>query len=237
MAKGTRFAVVLNRITKSYKQKKREIPVLQGIDLAVPQGEWVALTGASGCGKTTLLHVIGLLTPRDTGDLSFFGTPVPRRSLRQASLIRRQQLGFVFQSYQLFPELTAMENVMLAGRIAGMPPSKCQDKALTLIEKFGLGHRLRHRPAELTGGEQQRIAIARALINDPAILLADEPTGNLDDENAERVIAIFQKLHNQDGKTIVMVTHDRDLAHSADRVLVMDSGVVHAEDSANGVRQ
>ncbi len=217
-------ALTVENLVKSYRRRKHTIEVLKGIDLQVDTGEWVALTGPSGCGKTTLLHVLGVLDKPTSGRILYFDkNTTGMGSLRQAKL-RRTQIGFVFQSSQLFPELTALENVMLAGRLNRQSDTACRAAALALIEQMGVAHRLQHRPAELSGGEQQRLAIARALINKPRIILADEPTGNLDASNAGEIIRLLEELREREKLTVVMVTHDRDLARRADRTMIMQDG-------------
>jgi ABC-type lipoprotein export system ATPase subunit len=221
-------AILAAGLRKTYHRPERTIEVLAELSLSVAAGEWVVLTGPSGCGKTTLLHLLGILDKPDAGTVTYFGELVTRMNAFQQARVRRREVGFIFQSYQLFPELTALENVMLPRRLEGRIGRDCHERALALIRQVGLADRLHHSPTELSGGEQQRIAIARALINDPKVILADEPTGNLDAANAEQVMAILHDLHEHHGKSIVMVTHDRALTRHADRVLQLHDGRIAA---------
>jgi ABC-type lipoprotein export system ATPase subunit len=210
---------------KHYVLEGNTIPVLKGVDLAVQSGEWVALVGRSGCGKTTLLHLLGNLDNPCSGEVRLDGCSYARMGMLERAAARRRRLGFIFQAYHLFPELSAFENVLLPARGWFGDNETARKRAATLLEGFGLGHRLTHRPQELSGGEQQRVAIARALINDPGIILADEPTGNLDGQAGAEILGILQKLHKEDGRTIVMVTHDLKVAALADRICRLDNGV------------
>jgi ABC-type lipoprotein export system ATPase subunit len=212
-------------VHKHYRLTGHDIPVLQGVDLTVPTGEWTALTGPSGCGKTTLLHLLGALDQPSSGSIHCLGTAYSKLGRRARSLLRRRTIGYIFQAYNLLPELSALENVYLPGLQYGADKARVRSRALDLLERFGLGHRLQHRPQELSGGEQQRVAVARALVNDPAVILADEPTGNLDAEAGAGIIGILRELHRE-GRTIVMVTHDLALAGKADRVLRIREGAV-----------
>lgn len=208
---------------KDFRLEGHTIPVLKGVDLCVASREWVALVGPSGSGKTTLLHLLGALDVPTGGRVAWFGDAYQGMSAGRRARLRRDTLGMVFQAYHLFPELNAFENVMLPGLHWGRDKAAVRATARRLLDEFGLGDRLRHRPRELSGGEQQRVALARALVNEPRILLADEPTGNLDADAGRVIIDIFSKLH-QSGKTIVMVTHDRDLAREGNRVLRLHEG-------------
>ena len=208
-------------LQRQFRLGKKVITVLEGVDLTVAEGEWVVLTGPSGCGKTTLLHLLGLLDRPNGGELALFGE-TPGRWPWRAAQLRRRHIGFIFQSYQLFPELTAWENVWLAGSLAGL--SGGRQRAAKLLETVGLGDRLAHRPTELSGGEQQRVAIARALMNDPRLILADEPTGNLDTHNANLVLDLLRTLCAKEGRSIVMVTHDQALRRYAQATYVMADG-------------
>jgi len=215
-------------VRKHYRlDRHTTVEVLRGVDLTVRAGEWVALVGASGCGKSTLLHLLGALDEPDQGVIACLGRPYAGMKAVAKATLRRQDIGFVFQSYHLFPELDALENVMLPGMQGGIKnASGLADRARELLVRFGLEMRLRHRPLELSGGEQQRVALARALINGPRILLADEPTGNLDAAAAAGIIGLLEQLHRDEGKTIVMVTHDHTLAQRADHILHMTNGLV-----------
>jgi len=180
--------------------------------------------GRSGSGKTTLLHLLGGLDRPSAGDVVCLGQSYRQMSEAQRTAMRLRHIGYVFQSYHLFPELNAHENVMLPALHWGWDRHRARERAAELLARFGLGERLRHRPQELSGGEQQRVALARALVNEPGILLADEPTGNLDVAAAKEIVALLTELHQTGGKTLVMVTHDLDLAARADRTLVMRGG-------------
>ena len=218
----------LEDVRKGYRLGKNFIPVLKGIDLEVARGEWVALLGASGSGKTTLLNLIGCLERQDQGRISYDGTDCSTLGDAARTRLRLAKIGFVFQSYHLLPELTLLENVRLAAMIAGNVGAASVRKAEDLLDKVGLGARLRHKPGELSGGEQQRAAIARALVNDPELILADEPTGNLDSETGAGILDLFVKLnHNTTAqRTIVMVTHDKEVASLAGRIVVIKDGML-----------
>ncbi len=214
----------LTGVCKEYRlERSRRVPVLHGLDLRVEPGEWLALTGPSGCGKTTLLHLLGALDTPNRGIVQCLGRNLARLSAGGKARLRRQTIGFMFQSYHLLPELTALENVMLPA-MATTDRRLLHRRASNLLAQFGLEERLRHRPQELSGGEQQRAALARALINEPQILLADEPTGNLDRQAADTIMRLLQKLHREDGATIVMVTHDLSVAARASRVCRLENG-------------
>jgi len=219
------FALECKNLTKSFRSRKAaSVEVLRGISFTVKEGEWLALTGKSGSGKTTLLQILGTLDNADGGDLSCFGEDLQAMGWWGRSDFRSRKLGFIFQSYRLFPELTALENVMLAGRIASMKSRENRERAMALIERVGLADRIEHRPSELSGGEQQRIAIARALMNSPRLLLADEPTGNLDAGSSEGIMEILREIRRAESLTIVMVTHDPGLSALADRAMHIEAG-------------
>ncbi len=211
-------------VHKQYKLQRHLVPVLRDINLRIAMGEWVALVGPSGSGKTTLLHLLGALDHPTAGVIRCRGLDYAAISNRKKASIRYQDIGLVFQAYHLFPELTALENVLLPALRWGTNKRAARQRAADLLESFGLGERLNHRPLELSGGEQQRVALARALINDPDIILADEPTGNLDPDSGGHIIRILADLHRQQRKTIVMVTHDQTLASRADRTLKLVDG-------------
>ncbi|MFO7821075.1 MAG: ABC transporter ATP-binding protein [Lentisphaeria bacterium] len=221
----TEAAFKIEGLSKSYNMAGHNIPVLQEINLEVKHGEWVTLVGASGSGKTTLLHLLGTLDKPSDGRISCFGRNFASLMPWQKNAMRRHTIGFVFQNYHLFAELNALENALLPARQWLINRRAMYKRARQLLEQFGLGDRLKHRPPELSGGEQQRVALARALINDPEIILADEPTGNLDDEAARHIMNILRNLCKKHSKTIVMVTHDRELAGKTDRVLELKSGL------------
>jgi len=209
---------------RHFRLERHRIDVLRGISFSVARGEWVALVGRSGSGKTTLLHLLGGLDRPSAGDVVCLGKPYSRMSEGERTVLRLRHIGHVFQRYLLFPELSAHENVMLPALHWGWDRVRSRARAAELLERFGLGERLRHRPQELSGGEQQRVALARSLMNEPDIILADEPTGNLDVAAGREIIALLEDLHKAGGKTIVMVTHDLNLAQRADRTLVMRDG-------------
>jgi len=224
MDKKTDILYKLENICKNFKLAGGEIKVLQNLNLSIPRGLWVSLVGRSGSGKTTLLHLLGGLDKPTSGKILFAGEDMVNMSGRRLTAARRQKIGFIFQSYHLFPELSAWENAVLPALYHGNDRQQATRRAQELLLKFGLGERLHHRPRELSGGEQQRIAIARALINDPSIILADEPTGNLDAGAAREILAILQDLRTTGDKTIIMVTHNLNLAAQADLCLKLQSG-------------
>ena len=214
----------LRDVRKDYHVDGHVVRVLKGIDLDIAQGEWTALVGCSGSGKTTLLHLLGALDIPSGGSVSFHGRDYTKLSGRAKAMLRRREIGYVFQSYHLMPELTAWENVQLPALLWRSNRHSVRRRAAELLRAFGLGHRLEHRPQELSGGEQQRVALARALIHEPRAILADEPTGNLDAAATADIVRILERLHRDEGKTIVMVTHDKDLAASADRIFELQDG-------------
>ena len=199
--------------------------MLKGVSLNVRRGEWVALLGASGSGKTTLLDIIGTISSPDSGSLQIDGQEITALSSHEQVVFRRKNIGFVFQAYHMLPELSICENVMLPALLENRPKKKAKEQALALLERVGLAHRVLHRSGELSGGEQQRAAIARALINSPRLLLADEPTGNLDSVTGSGILDLFKEIH-ADGMTIVMVTHDRYVAGLADRTVELKDGLL-----------
>ncbi|MDR3608109.1 MAG: ABC transporter ATP-binding protein [Oligoflexia bacterium] len=213
-------------IKKSFFKGKTEIPVIRGVDLSIHAGEMVGITGASGAGKSTLLHVLGTLEVPTAGKV-FFGPrneEIFRYSERELSIFRNRMLGFVFQFHYLLPEFSALENVMMPALIAGHPKSAAESQARELLQFVGLGHRLSHRPSELSGGEQQRVSIARAVILRPKLLLADELTGNLDSANRENVMELLARLNQSTGVSVLLVTHDFELTKRMHRVLSMKDG-------------
>lgn len=209
-------------ITKSFGP----LQVLKGIDLTIAQGEIVSIVGPSGAGKTTLLQIIGTLDKPDAGSLTINGTDVSRLNEKALSAFRNQNIGFVFQFHQLLPEFTALENVMIPALIGGTKAPTAREKGQRILNDLGLADRMEHKPAELSGGEKQRVAVARALINDPAVILADEPSGSLDSHNKEELHALFFDLRNRLGQTFVIVTHDETLAEKSDRVIHIKDGIV-----------
>lgn len=209
-------------ITKSFGTLK----VLKGIDLSVQKGEIISIVGASGAGKTTLLQIIGTLDKPDNGSITINGESLSRLSDARLSDFRNKNIGFVFQFHQLLPEFTALENVMIPALIGKAKESQAKQKAKELLDMLGLSSRLTHKPNELSGGEKQRVAVARALINNPAVILADEPSGSLDTENKEELHQLFFKLRDTLGQTFVIVTHDEHLASITDRTVHMKDGMI-----------
>ena len=211
-------------LRKTYQLGRTSVPVLHGASIEIKRGEWVSILGSSGSGKSTLLHLLGGLDQPDDdrSKVLFKEEPVWSRTNSEINRYRNQDVGFVFQFYHLLPELNVLENVILPSIISG---NKQSERATSLLKQFGLGHRLEHRPRELSGGERQRVAIARALINDPSILLADEPTGNLDEETGTEILDVLKQLHD-DGLTIAMVTHDEQIASLGDRTVHLKMGVI-----------
>jgi ABC-type lipoprotein export system ATPase subunit len=214
-------SIVARSISKTYRRGRQLITALQNVAFEVSQGELVLLIGPSGSGKTTLLNLIAALDRPDSGEILIDGLDVTGLSRSAAAGYRDERVGMIFQSYNLLPQLTALENIPLP-MIPRRQPNR--RRALELLETVGLGDRGRHRPSELSGGEQQRVAIARALINDPSLILADEPIGNLDDENARKIIALLSDACRQRGKTVFLVTHDREMVGPADRVFEVRTG-------------
>jgi lipoprotein-releasing system ATP-binding protein len=217
-------------VHKSFRMGDSEIQVLKSADLSVAAGEFVAIEGRSGSGKSTLLHILGALDNCNGGAVIFNGRDIAKLSASERASVRNTQFGFVFQFYHLLPELNVLENTMLPSMIehslSGFAAKKGEITAMAkqLLGEMGLEHRLRHRPQHLSGGERQRVAIARALMNKPRVLFADEPTGNLDADTGRQIMGVLEKLHQKNGQTIVMVTHDRSVAAEADRVLVLEGG-------------
>ena len=204
------------------------LEVLKGVSLTVCRGEVVCILGASGAGKTTLLQILGTLSAADSGRIRIDGIPVERLSDRELSDFRNRRIGFVFQFHHLLPEFTAFENVCMPGYIGRRDRVEVEKQARELLLMLGLGSRGHHKPAELSGGEQQRVAIARALVNSPSVLLADEPSGNLDSKNREEIHRLFFELRDRLGQTVVIVTHDDGLAEMSDRKIVMSDGLIIA---------
>jgi lipoprotein-releasing system ATP-binding protein len=221
-------------IYKSYRKHKIVVPVLKGLDLDVERGEFLSLVGPSGCGKTTLLHLLGTLDRPDSGRITLDGQRIDNLSIAARDHLRNSVFGFIFQFYHLLPELNVLENVLMPHMIRCSVLSwwwqrrELQQRAGVLLDRVGLGHRLKHRPRELSGGEMQRAAIARALISRPRVLLADEPTGNLDAATGGEIVRLLRDLNREDGLTIIMVTHNGDIAQKADRCVGMAEGRLEA---------
>lgn len=214
--------IKLEGITKSFGS----LQVLKGIDLEINKGEVVSIVGPSGAGKTTLLQIMGTLDEPDAGTVQIDGTVVSRMKEKELSAFRNKNIGFVFQFHQLLPEFTALENVMIPAFIAGVSSKEANDRAMKILDFMGLVDRASHKPNELSGGEKQRVAVARALINDPAVILADEPSGSLDTHNKEDLHQLFFDLRDRLGQTFVIVTHDEGLARITDRTIQMVDGMI-----------
>jgi lipoprotein-releasing system ATP-binding protein len=215
-------------VVKSYPTGKSELIVLRGVNFRAGRGEFVAMRGASGAGKSTLLHLLGGLDKPNRGEIIFDGKVVSQLSNPALAHLRNVKMGFVFQAYHLFPELNALENVCLPARMARVPAREAAERGRALLARVGLGQRTDHRPTELSGGEQQRVAIARALINNPEVILADEPTGNLDSHTGDEIIELLLALRAERQTTLIIATHDSELAARAPRVIQMLDGQVVA---------
>lgn len=216
-------------LAKHFRLGGQTIKVLRGVDLDINAGEMVAIAGASGVGKSTLLHILGTLDSASAGSMKFQGQDLVKLSGRKLADFRNKHLGFVFQFHHLLPEFTAYENTVMPGLVARLPRSKCDARARELLEEVGLSHRLDHRPGELSGGEQQRVALARALMLEPKLLLADEPTGNLDTAMSEEIHRLFVDINARHGTTMLAVTHNAELAEMMPRRLRMVDGLIIEE--------
>ena len=221
--------IQLKDITKIYPMGKRELTVLKGINLHIEQGELVAIMGPSGSGKSTMLNLLGCLDKPTSGSYYLEGREVSRLSSGELAHIRGQKIGFIFQTFNLLSRLTALANVELGMTYVGGVDRK---RAIEALAKVGLSERIKHRPIELSGGEQQRVAIARALVKTPSLFLADEPTGQLDSRSGEEVISILTSLHAEQGITVLLVTHDNNIAHHCQRIIHLKDGQIVAEESA-----
>jgi len=218
--------VDLQDIYKSFDQGINHLEILKGINLSISSGEVVALVGASGAGKSTLLHIMGLLELADSGDVVMSGIPTKDLSDIKRTIIRRNEIGFIYQFHNLLPEFNALENVVMPQLIAGVSQKDAAERAQELLFKMGLEDRIDHRPAELSGGEQQRVAIARGLANRPRLILADEPTGNLDEKTGNEVMDVMLELSRQEGVSALIATHNTKLAARMDRVIRLKDGVL-----------
>lgn len=225
--------IQLQGITKTYQKGPREISALDDVDLSVDTGEFLTVVGPSGSGKSTLLNVLSLLVQPSSGTYHLNNKDVSNLEDAEASDIRNREIGFVFQTFNLFPQLTAGENIAVPMQYAGTSPQKRQERANHLAETVGLGDRVQHRPMELSGGERQRVAIARALANRPSLLLSDEPTGNLDEETAEGIIETLLRLNRENDLTIVLVTHDLELASIGTRKIQLRDGRLQEDTTIN----
>ena len=221
-------AINIQEVTKTYYIGDLEVPALRGVDLSILHGEMVAIMGPSGSGKSTLMNIIGCLDVPSSGSYQLDGEDVSQMDDDQLAGIRSKKVGFVFQSFNLLPRTTALANVELPLVYAGVPDRK--ERAVQALERVGLSDRAHHRPNELSGGQQQRVAIARAIVNRPSLILADEPTGALDSHTSEEIMGIFQSLNEDDGITVVFVTHERDIADHTRRLIHIRDGVVQREE-------
>ncbi len=213
------------KLTKTYQLNGVQVQALRGVDFELKAGEFVAIMGASGCGKSTLLHLLGGLDSPTAGEIDIAGQRIDQLNETQRAIMRRKQVGFVFQRFNLINNLTVADNIEMPALMAGMPTKKAEAKRQSLLEDLGIGDKAHALPTQLSGGQQQRVAIARALMNEPAVLLADEPTGNLDSQSAREVLNLLRRYHNE-GQTILLVTHDAKVASMADRVITMRDGQI-----------
>lgn len=222
-----KIIIECRNLVKTYIVGDNKLEILKGLNFQAEQGSWISILGASGSGKTTLLNLLGMLEKPNDGEIIIDEKNISELSNRAVSAYRNSKIGFIFQSYQLLGELNVLENIMLPGLLKKKFSTKqCRERAVMLAEKVGISHRLKHHPSEMSGGEQQRCAIARALINDPEIILADEPTGNLDKESGNGVLELFRKLQTEDSRTIIMITHSDYVSSLADKSFILDNGIL-----------
>lgn len=225
MSNPSTIVIACRKVRKVYNDGSRELVVLDGVDMEVPDGKLLTITGPSGVGKSTLLHIMGTLDKPSSGDIFFRGENLRTLGNGRINYIRNREIGFVFQFYHLLPEFTALENVMMAALNKGARRRDCVERAEALLAQVGLSERTTHKPGQLSGGEQQRVAIARALFNKPAVLLCDEPTGNLDEKTGAGIVDLLCELNKTAGVTLVIVTHDDSIATRADHWVALHSGI------------
>ena len=218
--------IVANQLRKTFRTGNVTVQALRGVDLSIERGEMVAIMGPSGCGKTTLLNCLSGLDDFDSGEVVIEGTALRAMNDRARTNYRARRMGFVFQTFNLLPVITALENVELPLLVSGVRPGEARRRARAALEQVGLSDRMQHRPAELSGGQRQRVTIARSLVNEPAIVWADEPTGNLDSEAANDVLGLMRRLNRERGQTLVIVTHDLDIGNLCDRIVRMRDGLI-----------
>lgn len=220
----------LTHIKKRFgEEDEQESTVLKGISFEIKEGEFVAIMGPSGSGKSTLLNILGFLDEQTSGEYLFDGKRMSEYSLDDIAQVRNRKMGFVFQSFNLLPRMSVMQNVLLPLMYSGAHERSWNEKAMRAIKEVGLEHRINYDPSKLSGGEKQRVAIARALVNDPNVIFADEPTGNLDTKNGEAIMTTIQKLNREDGRTIILITHDQHIANYADRIIHIRDGLVESD--------
>lgn len=238
LPEGETPVIEMHGIVKTfYQNTPNELEILHGIDLTIREGEFISIVGASGSGKSTLMNIIGALDHQTAGEYILDGVPMTEMSSNKLSQIRNEKIGFVFQTFNLIPRSTALGNVELPMMYAGVSKGDRSRRAMELLELVDMGDRAKHRPNELSGGQKQRVAIARAMANDPAIILADEPTGALDSSTGRLVMDIFHRLHREQGKTIVLITHNNELAEETERILTLRDGNIVGERAGKGVAQ